>query len=283
MSKETFTVCVSGAASQIAYCFFPLTARGDVIGRDQLIELRLLEIKPALDALHGVVMELHDCTFPLVRNIVETDGARVAFQHADVTILGGPFPRRPGMERRDSIAKNVNIFKAQGQALDRVASKNVKVVVVGNPSNTNALVLSHFAPSIPEQNITALTRLDQNRAVGQIDMRCSIAQPLPPLQHSHSAIKKHIPQGGSHQNYTARQRAHTFAAIGSSSSCDRATDAVHYTFRDATFYLPLQAWQATPAPFACWCHRPPTSSTRPSATRGRTGSCGSMAPSPIRE
>nr|AIT70193.1 malate dehydrogenase [Grateloupia chiangii] len=173
-SNGILTVCVSGAAGQIAYSLLPLIARGDVFGRDQPIELHLLDIKPALDALHGVVMELHDCAFPLVRNIVETDDPMVAFQHADVTILGGSFPRRPGMERRDLIAKNVNIFKAQGQALDRVASKNVKVVVVGNPSNTNALVLSHYAPSIPKQNITALTRLDQNRAVGQIAMRTGV-------------------------------------------------------------------------------------------------------------
>ncbi|CAN8069108.1 unnamed protein product [Agarophyton chilense] len=173
-SSKALTVCISGAAGQIAYSLLPLIARGDVFGSDQLIELRLLEIPPALDALHGVVMELRDCTFPLLTEIVETDDPMVAFQHADITILAGSFPRRPGMERRDLIAKNVSIFKAQGQALDRVASKNVKVVVVGNPSNTNALVLSHFAPTIPKQNITALTRLDQNRAMGQVALRTGV-------------------------------------------------------------------------------------------------------------
>ncbi|PXF46130.1 malate dehydrogenase [Gracilariopsis chorda] len=171
----TLTVCITGGAGQISYSLLPLIASGEVFGHEQPIELRLLDIKPALEALNGVVMELHDCSFPLLRGIVATDDPMVAFRHADVAVLAGSFPRRPGMERRELLAKNVNIFKAHGHALDQVASKNVKIVVVGNPSNTNALVLSHFAPSIPKGNITALTRLDHNRTVSQVALRTGVS------------------------------------------------------------------------------------------------------------
>jgi malate dehydrogenase len=130
--------------------------------------LQLLELPFAEGALKGLVLELQDGAFPLVAQIIPTLDAQVAFKDADVAILVGAKPRGPGMERADLLNENAKIFKAQGQALDTVSKKNVKVLVVGNPANTNALIASHYAPSIPKKNFTALTRLDQNRALSQL-------------------------------------------------------------------------------------------------------------------
>lgn len=166
--NATLTVTVTGAAGQIAYSLLPLLANGSIFGRKQKIELRLLEITPALKALNGVIMELEDGAYPLLTSAIETDDPLCAFKDADVAILVGAFPRKPGMERKDLLARNVLIFRAQGKAIANAASKKIKVVVVGNPANTNALVLNRFTEGIPSRNITALTRLDHNRTVSQI-------------------------------------------------------------------------------------------------------------------
>lgn len=173
--NESLTICITGAAGQIAYSLLPLLASGNIFGSDQPIELRLLDITPALTVLSGVVMELEDCAYPLLRHVVQTDDPMIAFAHADVAVLAGAFPRRQNQVRSDLLARNANIFHAHGQAMDKVASKNIKAIVVGNPANTNALLLSHSAPSIPHRNFTALTRLDHNRAAGQLAVRTGVA------------------------------------------------------------------------------------------------------------
>jgi len=136
--------------------------------------LHLLEITPALDALNGVIMELHDCACPLLKGIVPTDSIEVAFKDIDVAVLLGSMPRRPGMERKDLLAANGKIFKEQGIALNTLAKKTCKVLVVGNPANTNAFILSHYAPTIPKNQITCLTMLDHNRAKAQIAIRVGV-------------------------------------------------------------------------------------------------------------
>jgi len=161
-------VAVTGAAGQIGYSLLPLICSGRMFGKHQRVELRLLEITPAMGALEGVVMELEDCAFPLLENTVATDDALVAFKDVDVAVLVGAFPRKAGMERKELMSKNGSIFKEQGEAINSVASEDVKVVVVGNPANTNANILSQFAPRVPKQNITAMTRLDHNRLVGMV-------------------------------------------------------------------------------------------------------------------
>lgn len=168
LQNKPLVVCVTGAAGQISYSLLPLLASGQIFGPNQSIALHLLEITPALSVLSGVVMELRDAAYPLLVSVVQTDEPIVAFRDADIAILVGAFPRRAGMERKDLLAKNVPIFRAQGQALNDVASPDVKVVVVGNPANTNAAVLSKYASHIPPSNISALTRLDHNRTVAQI-------------------------------------------------------------------------------------------------------------------
>ena len=134
----------------------------------------MLDLPFAEAALGGVVMELQDCAHPLVNSLTPTCDQTEAFTNVDVAVLVGAFPRRPGMERKDMLEKNAEIFKAQGQLLDTVAKKTVKVLVVGNPANTNALIASQCAPSIPKENFSALTRLDQNRATSQIAMKCGV-------------------------------------------------------------------------------------------------------------
>ncbi|MDN5566396.1 MAG: malate dehydrogenase [Psychrobacter sp.] len=143
-------------------------ASGEMLGKDQPVILQLLEIAPALDALKGVVMELEDCAFPLLAGIVQTDDATVAFKDVDYALLVGSRPRGPGMERKDLLEANAAIFSAQGKALNDVASRDVKVLVVGNPANTNALIAQRNAPDLDPRNFTAMTRLDHNRAMAQL-------------------------------------------------------------------------------------------------------------------
>ncbi|BFZ12095.1 hypothetical protein BsWGS_15134 [Bradybaena similaris] len=168
-------VVVTGAAGQIAYSLLYSVAKGDVFGQDQPIELMLLDITPMMSVLNGVVMELQDCAIPLVKDIVATDDPNVAFKDADAAFMVGAMPRKDGMERKDLLKANVKIFKAQGQAMDKYSKKTVKVVVVGNPANTNACILSKYAPSIPKENFTCMTRLDQNRAQAQIAGRLGVS------------------------------------------------------------------------------------------------------------
>lgn len=165
-------VCVTGAAGQIAYSLLSLLASGQVFGPGQRLSLSLLEIPVAEKALLAVVMELEDGAYPLVESIDPSFDAEVAFKDCDVAILVGAFPRRKGMERKELLSKNAGIFRVQGDAMSRMANRDVKVVVVGNPANTNALILSKHAPSIAPENISALTRLDHNRVIGQIVKRC---------------------------------------------------------------------------------------------------------------
>lgn len=145
-----------------------MIAKGDVFGPNQKLALHLLDIPPMMGVLEGVVMELADAALPLLVEVVPTADPAVAFKDVSVAFLVGAMPRREGMERKDLLAANVKIFKVQGEALDKYAKKDVKVLVVGNPANTNALICSHYAPSIPKENFTAMTRLDQNRAYAQI-------------------------------------------------------------------------------------------------------------------
>lgn len=170
-SKSPISVLITGAAGQIAYNLIYFVARGDLFGRDQPVNLHILDIAPMADKLEAVVMELEDCASPCLAKIVSTTDDVTAFTGIDVALLVGARPRGPGMERKDLLTANAAIFKRQGELLDTYASKDVKVVVVGNPANTNALIAATLAPSIPKENFTALTRLDQNRAKAQIAKR----------------------------------------------------------------------------------------------------------------
>ncbi|XP_067680512.1 malate dehydrogenase, cytoplasmic-like [Haliotis asinina] len=172
--SEPLRVLVTGAAGQIAYSLVIAIARGEVFGTDQTLDLLLLDIKPMEEVLNGVVMELQDCALPLLNSVIPTCDESVAFKDIDVACLVGSMPRREGMERKDLLAANVKIFKTQGNSLDKYAKKSVKVVVVGNPANTNALICSKYAPSIPKENFSCLTRLDQNRAQSQIAAKVGV-------------------------------------------------------------------------------------------------------------
>ena len=166
--KQPIRVAVTGAAGNISYAMLFRIASGEMLGKDQPVILQLLEITPALDALNGVVMELQDCAFPLLADIIQTDDAKVAFKDIDYALLVGARPRGPGMERNDLLEANAAIFSAQGKALNEVASRDVKVLVVGNPANTNAVIAQRNAPDLDPRNFTAMTRLDHNRAISQL-------------------------------------------------------------------------------------------------------------------
>lgn len=166
--KTPVRVAITGAAGQISYSIIFRIASGDMLGKDQPLILQLLEIPPAMDALKGVVMELNDCAFPLVAGVVPTDDPNVAFQDADYAVLVGARPRGPGMERSDLLKANAEIFSVQGKALNDNASRDVKVLVVGNPANTNALITLKNAPNLNPRNFTAMMRLDHNRAKSQL-------------------------------------------------------------------------------------------------------------------
>ena len=166
--KNPVRVTITGAAGNIGYALAFRIAAGDMLGPDQPVILQLLEITPALGALQGVVMELNDCAFPLLSGVVATDDASVAFKDTDYALLVGARPRGPGMERKDLLTANGAIFGPQGKALNDHASRDVKVLVVGNPANTNALIAQAAAPDLNPRNFTAMTRLDHNRALSQL-------------------------------------------------------------------------------------------------------------------
>jgi len=165
---KAVNVAITGAAGHIGYALAFRVAAGAALGPATRINLRLLEITPALGALQGIVMELNDCAFPTLGDIVATDDARVAFRDCEVAFLVGARPRGPGMERKDLLIANAQIFSAQGKALNDVAERRVKVLVVGNPANTNALIAQANAPDLEPRNFTAMTRLDHNRALAQL-------------------------------------------------------------------------------------------------------------------
>ena len=166
--KDPVRVTITGAAGQMGYALLFRVASGAMLGNDQPVILQLLEITPALDAVKGVVMELDDCAFPLLQDVTYTDDANLAFKDTDYALLVGSRPRGPGMERKDLLEANAAIFSAQGKALNDNASRNVKVLVVGNPANTNALIAQRNAPDLDPRNFTAMTRLDHNRAMAQL-------------------------------------------------------------------------------------------------------------------
>jgi len=174
MSKPPKRVLVTGAAGQIGYALLPRIASGEMLGPDQPVILHMLEIPQAKQALEGIVMELEDCAYPLLAGVVPSVEPVEAFTDVDVVLFVGAFPRKDGMERKDLIAKNAQIFSEQGKVLDKVAKKDVKVVVVGNPANTNCLIVMKHAPSVPKENFTALTRLDHNRAKSQVAIKAKV-------------------------------------------------------------------------------------------------------------
>ena len=166
--KTPVRVAVTGAAGQIGYALLFRIAAGDMLGPDQPVILQLLEVTPALPALQGVVMELNDCAFPTLHGVVATDDPNVAFKDADYALLVGARPRGPGMERKDLLEANGAIFGPQGRAMNAHASRNIRVLVVGNPANTNALIAQQNAPDLDPRCFTAMVRLDHNRAISQL-------------------------------------------------------------------------------------------------------------------
>jgi malate dehydrogenase len=190
--KKPVRVGVTGAAGQIGYALLFRIASGDMLGKDQPIILQLLDITPSLPALNGVVMELDDCAFPLLHGIVQTDDPKVAFKDADIVLLVGARPRTKGMERKDLLEANGAIFTTQGKALNEVASRDVKVLVVGNPANTNAYIAMKNAPDLKPAQFTAMLRLDHNRALSQVAAK--IGKPV-------ASVKKMIVWG----NHSATQ------------------------------------------------------------------------------
>src|SRR5882672_10715512 len=176
MSKSPVRVAVTGAAGQIGYAILFRIASGEMLGKDQPVFLQLLEIpdEKAQKALKGVMMELEDCAFPLLAGMQAHSDPMTAFTDTAIAMLVGARPRGPGMERKDLLAANAQIFTAQGKALDKVAARNVKVLVVGNPANTNAYIAMKSAPSLPKKNLTAMLRLDHNRALSHAAAKAGV-------------------------------------------------------------------------------------------------------------
>src|SRR6266496_1522706 len=176
LMKKPLRIAVTGAAGQIGYSLLFRIAAGEMLGRDQPLVLQMLELPldKAQAALKGVMMEIEDCAFPLVTGMIGTADPAIAFKDADLALLVGAKPRGPGMERKDLLMENAKIFIEQGKALDRVASRDVKVLVVGNPANTNAYIAMKSAPSLPKKNFTAMLRLDHNRALSQLAAKAGV-------------------------------------------------------------------------------------------------------------
>jgi len=174
-TKAPVRVAVTGASGQIGYALLFRIASGEMLGKDQPVILQLLELPGALKPLKGVTMELQDCAFPLLKGVVETSDPNQAFEGANYALLVGAKPRSKGMERADLLKENAKIFKEQGSALNNSASKDVRVLVVGNPANTNAMIVSHFAPKINPRQITAMTRLDHNRGLGMLAEKTGVS------------------------------------------------------------------------------------------------------------
>ena len=172
--KKPVTVTITGAAGNIGYALAFRVASGQMLGPDQPINLNLLEIPAASAAVQGVVMELNDCAFPTLNKVTATSDAGVAFKDCEFALLVGARPRGPGMERKDLLLENAKIFSAQGKALDAVASRDVRVLVVGNPANTNSLIAQRNAPSLSPLRFTAMTRLDHNRALAQVTEKAGV-------------------------------------------------------------------------------------------------------------
>ena len=214
MSKAPIRVAVTGAAGQIGYALLPRIASGQMFGPDQPVILQLLELpmEKAMNALKGVAMELEDCAFPLLQDMVLTSDAGVAFKDANWCLLVGSKPRGPGMERNDLIKENGPIFVGQGRAINDNAASDVRVAVVGNPCNTNCLIAMHAAKDVPDERFTAMTRLDQNRAAAQLAGKAGVHV----SQISHSLI------WGNHSSTQVPDFVHT--QIGGKSAAEVITD-----------------------------------------------------------
>jgi malate dehydrogenase len=247
--KAPVRVTITGAAGQIGYQLAFRIASGQMLGKDQPVILQLLEIPPALAALHGVVMELDDCAFPTLAGVVATDDPNTAFKDSDFALLVGARPRGPGMERKDLLQANAAIFSVQGKAINEHASRDIRVLVVGNPANTNALIASSNAPDIDARNFTAMTRLDHNRAKAQLaaktgshvnDIRCMTiwgnhsATQYPDLSHASiggAAAKELIEQAWLVDEFipVVQQRgAAIIQARGASSAASAASAAIDH-------------------------------------------------------
>jgi malate dehydrogenase len=214
MTKPAMRVAVTGAAGQIGYSLLFRIANGDMLGKDQPVILQLLDITAALPAVKGVVMELEDCAFPLLAGVVITDDPMVAFKDADCALLVGARPRSKGMERKDLLEANGAIFTVQGRALDAVAKRTCKILVVGNPANTNAYIAMKSAPGLPKKNFTAMLRLDHNRALSQLAAKTGKAV---------ESIEKLVVWGNHSPTMYPDYR---FATIGGASVKDMINDAV---------------------------------------------------------
>ncbi len=261
-SKTPVRVAITGAAGQIGYQLAFRIASGQLFGPEQPIVLQLLEITPALGALNGVAMELDDCAFDTLQGLVVSDSAEVAFRDANYALLVGARPRGPGMERKDLLVANAQIFSAQGKALDAVADRRVKVLVVGNPANTNALIARENARSLDPRNFTAMTRLDHNRAKAQLAGKAGVhvsevkgpiiwgnhsATQFPDLAHAtiggHAALSR-VPQSWYREQFipTVQQRgAAIIKARGASSAASAASAAIDHV-RDWALGTPDDEW-----------------------------------------
>ncbi|MDE2976792.1 MAG: malate dehydrogenase [Acidobacteriota bacterium] len=215
-------VAVTGAAGQIGYSLIFRIAAGEMLGQEQPVSLHLLEIPPAMDALAGVVMELRDSAYPLLHDVVTSSDADEAFDGVDIAMLVGARPRGPGMERKDLLQANAAIFSVQGKALDAHASRDVRVVVVGNPANTNALIAAGNAPGLDRRQFTAMTRLDHNRAISQLAEKTG----------AHTTRVRRMTIWGNHsatQYPTVQQRgAAIIKARGASSAASAAAAAIDH-------------------------------------------------------
>lgn len=266
--KTPVRVAITGAAGNIGYAMAFRIAAGDMLGQDQPIILQLLEIPNALEALQGVVMELNDCAFPLLKEVIATDNADVAFKDCDYALLVGARPRSAGMERKDLLAANAAIFTAQGKALNAHASRDVKVLVVGNPANTNALIAQSCAPDLNPRNFTAMTRLDHNRAISQLAEKTQTdttvirqviiwgnhsATQYPDLHHAlvnEQAALNQIDQNWYEQDYipTVQQRgAAVIKARGASSAASAASAAIDH-MRSWVLGTPENDWVSMAVP-----------------------------------
>jgi malate dehydrogenase len=262
-------VAVTGAAGQIGYSLLFRIASGAMLGPDTPVTLQLLEITPALGALEGVRMELDDCAFPLLTDVVCTDDADVAFGDADVALLVGAMPRKAGMERSDLLSANGGIFQPQGQALSRSAKRDVKVLVVGNPANTNALIAMRNAPDLDPGRFTAMTRLDHNRAKSQLAQRLSVpvsevkkmtiwgnhsTTQYPDLFHAevggrnaYETVGDHEWINGTYIPSVAKRGAAIIEARGASSAASAANAAIDH-IRDWTLGTPAGDWVSMAIP-----------------------------------
>lgn len=267
--KPPVRVAVTGAAGQIGYSLLFRIAAGEMLGKDQPVILQLLEITPALKALGGVIMELEDCAFPTLAGIVPTDDPNVAFGDADYALLVGAMPRKQGMERADLLQANGTIFTAQGRALSDNARKHVKVLVVGNPANTNALITYKNAPNLSPRQIHAMTRLDHNRAISQLAARLKVPvseikkmtiwgnhslTQYPDLFHCEVGGRNAYELVGDHDWYAntyipkvAKRGAEIIEARGASSAASAASAAIDH-MRDWALGTPAGDWVSMAIP-----------------------------------